>query len=90
MNTLDLFSLEGKTALVTGCDQGIGKAMAIALAEAGADIIGASIAIPLHDSEVEKQVKSVGRKFYAYQVDLSIRDSIYNLVAVIKKGSSCY
>lgn len=39
---LDLFKLDGKVALVTGCKRGIGKAMAIALAEAGADIVGVS------------------------------------------------
>ena len=42
MSALDLFRLDGKTALVTGSKRGIGKAMAIALAEAGADIIGVS------------------------------------------------
>ena len=36
------FDLKGKTALVTGCDTGIGQAMALGLAEAGADIVGAS------------------------------------------------
>jgi NAD(P)-dependent dehydrogenase (short-subunit alcohol dehydrogenase family) len=44
MNTLKSFELSGKTALVTGCNTGLGMAMAIALAEAGADIIGGSIA----------------------------------------------
>ena len=39
MSVPNLFSLEGKTALVTGGTRGIGEAMAIALAEAGADII---------------------------------------------------
>ncbi|MEM8890275.1 MAG: SDR family NAD(P)-dependent oxidoreductase, partial [Bacteroidota bacterium] len=39
---LNQFKLDGKTALVTGCKRGIGKAMAIGLAEAGADIIGVS------------------------------------------------
>ena len=42
VNVLDHFKLDGKTALVTGCKRGIGKAMAVALAEAGADIIGVS------------------------------------------------
>ena len=35
----DLFSLEGQTALVTGGTRGIGQSMALALAEAGADIL---------------------------------------------------
>jgi 2-deoxy-D-gluconate 3-dehydrogenase len=39
---LDKFNLSGKTALVTGARRGIGKAMAMALAEAGADIVATS------------------------------------------------
>jgi 2-dehydro-3-deoxy-D-gluconate 5-dehydrogenase len=42
MGIIDSFRLDGKVALVTGCRRGIGKAMTIALAEAGADIIGVS------------------------------------------------
>ena len=38
----DLFNIQGKKALVTGCRRGIGKAIAIGLAKAGADIIGVS------------------------------------------------
>lgn len=38
-STLKLFSLEGQTALITGGNRGIGNAMAIALAEAGADVL---------------------------------------------------
>jgi len=55
MNTLDLFRLDGKIALVTGCKKGIGKAMALALAEAGADIIGVSASLELEGSQVEKK-----------------------------------
>lgn len=39
MSVLQLFSLEGQTALVTGGTRGIGRAMAIGLAEAGADVL---------------------------------------------------
>ena len=40
---LDQFKLDGKTAIVTGCRRGIGKGIAIGLAQAGADIIGVSV-----------------------------------------------
>jgi len=79
---MDLFNLSGKTALVTGCNRGIGKAMAIGLAEAGADIIGVSGSLALQGSEVEKAVQATGRSFKAYQADLSSRDALY---AFIKK-----
>ncbi len=74
---MDLFNLSGKTALVTGCNRGIGKAMAIGLAEAGADIIGVSGSLAPQGSEVEKAVLAAGRSFKAYQADLSDRDALY-------------
>ena len=74
---MDLFNLSGKTALVTGCNKGIGKAMAIGLAEAGADIIGVSGSLEVSGSEVELAVKATGRKFRAYQADLSNREKLY-------------
>ena len=42
MSVLDKFKLDGKTALITGCNRGIGFGISVALAEAGADIIGVS------------------------------------------------
>jgi 2-deoxy-D-gluconate 3-dehydrogenase len=71
------FDLTGKTALVTGCRRGIGKAMAIALAGAGADIIGVSAGLELTDSDVGKAITSLGRKFTPYQSDFSDRKSLY-------------
>jgi 2-deoxy-D-gluconate 3-dehydrogenase len=82
MGILQQFDLSGKKALVTGCNKGIGKGMALGLAEAGADIIGVSASLELKGSQVEKEVTGLGRTFTAYQADFSDRKSIY---AFIKK-----
>jgi len=79
MNILSAFNLSGKTALVTGCNRGIGMGMAIGLAEAGANIIGVSASLA-PGSEVEKQVTALGRSFQSYQADFSSRESIYNFL----------
>lgn len=75
-----LFDLSGKTALVTGCNKGIGKGMALGLAQAGADIIGVSGSLELSGSEIEKEVTALGRKFKAYQANLSDRESLYAFI----------
>lgn len=84
MSILKSFDLTGKTALVTGCNRGIGKGIALGLAEAGADIIGVSATIKLQGSQVEKEVTNLGRKFKAYQSDFSDRKSIYRFLEKIK------
>ena len=81
---MKIFDLSGKLALVTGCNKGIGKAMAIGLAEAGADIIGVSGSIELEGSEVSKSVEALGRKFTAYQADLTNRESLYTFLTQLK------
>jgi 2-deoxy-D-gluconate 3-dehydrogenase len=84
MSILNTFSLEGKTALVTGCKRGIGKAMAIGLAEAGANIIGVSTSLELSGSAIEKEVISRGKTFKAYQCDFSNRKSLYKFIEEVK------
>ncbi|MDO5988981.1 SDR family NAD(P)-dependent oxidoreductase [Flavivirga amylovorans] len=84
---LNKFSLEGKTALVTGCKRGIGKAMAVGLAEAGANIIGVSASLELEGSDVEKAVQGTGRTFKAYQADFSDRESLYAFIAKAKNDN---
>lgn len=73
MATLDLFTLSGKLALVTGCRRGIGKAMAEGLAEAGADMIGVSAQLEPEGSAVARAVEAAGRKFHPYRCDFSSR-----------------
>jgi 2-deoxy-D-gluconate 3-dehydrogenase len=83
--SLTQFDLSGKTALVTGCSKGIGKAMAIGLAEAGADIIGVSGSLEISGSEIEKEVIAIGKKFKAFRADLSDRTSIYRFIKEVKE-----
>lgn len=76
MSSLPTFDLSGKTALVTGCKRGIGKGMAVALAKAGANIIGVSASLELEESAVSKEVEALGRKFSAYKCDFSDRSAV--------------
>jgi 2-dehydro-3-deoxy-D-gluconate 5-dehydrogenase len=87
MSVLDLFRLDGKTALVTGCRRGIGKAMAEALAEAGADIIGASASQEGAGSAIEQHVRACGRRFSGYACDFGDREALYRFIAKVKEDS---
>ena len=70
MGILDLFRLDGKVALVTGAGRGLGQAMAVGLAEAGADVAGLDI-IPLE--ETQAQIEALGQRFLA--VNCNLRDA---------------
>ena len=80
MNVLGQFRLDEKTALVSGAKRGIGKAMAVALAEAGADIIGVSATLEESGSEVEQAVAAAGRNFKGYACDFSDRKALYAFI----------
>ncbi|KAF2130896.1 NAD(P)-binding protein [Dothidotthia symphoricarpi CBS 119687] len=80
-----LFSLEGQTALVTGGTRGIGQSMAIALAEAGADIL--LVQRDTSNQSTKEAIEKLGRKATIYTADLSSSSSVSNLVpAVLKDG----
>jgi 2-dehydro-3-deoxy-D-gluconate 5-dehydrogenase len=64
----NLFSLDGKTALVTGANTGIGQGMAVALALAGADIVAVGRSSP---QDTAAAVRAAGRRFHAIEADLS-------------------
>ena len=79
---LDNFGLSGKTAIVTGCNTGLGQGIALGLAEAGADIFGVARS---DTSETEKLIKKAGRKFYSFKADLQKQDILDDLVATAKE-----
>ena len=84
MNILDRFKLNGKTALVTGARRGIGKSMAVALAEAGADIVATSAGMEAEGSDVARAVEAAGSRCRAYSCDLSDRKAVYEFIAQVK------
>lgn len=80
---LDLFRVAGKVAVVTGGGRGIGAATAVALAEAGADVVISS-RTEADLEKVAKQVEEAGRRAVAVPADLSELDSVANLAAVAR------
>jgi 2-deoxy-D-gluconate 3-dehydrogenase len=71
------FDLSGKVALVTGANTGIGQGIAVALAEAGADIVAAGRTAP---SETQGLVEAAGRRFLAVSADFSTTEPIDRVV----------
>lgn len=77
--------LEGKTALVTGAARGIGKSIAIKLAEQGANVAFTDLEYNDAAKEVEKQLQDLGVKAKAYASDASKFEETQNLVDEIQK-----
>lgn len=83
MSIIDRFRLDGRTALVTGCNRGIGLAIATSLADAGADIVGVSANLPVAGSACEQATNARGRQFAAYRCDLSDRAALTSFINAI-------
>jgi 2-dehydro-3-deoxy-D-gluconate 5-dehydrogenase len=77
------FDLSGRTALVTGCRRGIGRGAALALAQAGADIVGVSAALEPDGGEVGAAVTALGRGFRGYRCDVADREALYAFIAEV-------
>ena len=83
MGALDQFKLDGKIALVTGCRRGIGKAIALALAEAGADIVGVSAQLE-KTCHVGQEVQALNRNFRGYACDFADRKALYSFIRQVQ------
>lgn len=77
--------LKGQKALVTGANSGIGKATAIALGQAGADVVINYVSNPEAADEVVKGIQSYGVRSYAHQADVSQEDQVEGMFDKIKK-----
>jgi len=80
VNSLDLFKLTGKTAVVTGAARGLGRQMAIALAQAGADIAFCDL-LETEAAETRRAVEQTGRRCLFEKVDVTQPERIEAFVA---------
>ncbi len=85
MNALDLFRLDGKTAIVTGGGRGLGRYMAEALSDAGAAVVLCSRKIePLE--EVRQEIEAGGGRALAVACDVTDEESVEGAVAAAEEG----
>jgi len=84
MNVMDLFDLTGQKAIVTGAARGLGEQMAIALAEAGADVALADKNLKTAEEAAQSIVKT-GRTAMALKVDVTDEQEVEAMVADVKK-----
>jgi 2-deoxy-D-gluconate 3-dehydrogenase len=84
MNVMDRFRLDGRLAVVTGASQGIGQGMALALAEAGADIVNLSRGSKAGGDTTRPLIETLGRSYRFYPTDLSDRENVYRSIEAVK------
>jgi len=86
MSVLDRFDLKGRRALVTGGARGLGRTMAQALAEAGADVAVASRTLDTCREAAEEIARTTGRRTAAFEVDLTRSDELARFVREVESG----
>lgn len=83
-HVLDRFRLDGKTALVTGGSQGLGLAMATALAQVGASVVIAGRSLEKAQAAASQIAAETGQKTKAYSLDVTSADSVESVVNAIE------
>jgi NAD(P)-dependent dehydrogenase (short-subunit alcohol dehydrogenase family) len=86
MSVLDRFHLKGRRALVTGGARGLGRTMAQALAEAGADVAVASRTLDTCREAADEIARTTGRRSAAFEVDLTRSDELARFVREVESG----
>ncbi len=81
---LDDFRLDGKVALVTGATSGLGRGMAVALAEAGADVAGVGSSGAF--DETAREIEALGRRFLPIRANLRDQATVPRVVAAAREG----
>ncbi|MGF1766984.1 2-dehydro-3-deoxy-D-gluconate 5-dehydrogenase KduD [Enterovibrio makurazakiensis] len=76
------FGLDGKVAIVSGCNTGLGQGMAVALAQAGADIIGVNYGSA---DDTPERIEKTGRRFHNITADLSQPAVINDVIAEARR-----
>jgi 2-dehydro-3-deoxy-D-gluconate 5-dehydrogenase len=79
---LDAFRIDGKVALVTGSERGLGQGYAIALAQAGADVLGVTYAEAA--PETAAAVQATGRKYVHFKADLRSLEPVPAIIALAR------
>lgn len=87
MSVLERFSLAGKRALVTGASRGLGRAMATALAEAGADVVCAS-STAAGATGTATVVRELGRQAWTVSADLADRAQVDRMIADVGRAAA--
>ena len=84
MNTLKMFELTDEVAIVTGGSSGLGKEMALAMAEAGAQVVIADINLD-GAHQIEEEIKNLGRECLVIETDVAKKDDLDRMVGLTKE-----
>ena len=86
MSEGNLYSLEGRVALVTGGSRGIGKAISMAMAEAGADVMVNFVSNESTAEATAEEIRTLGRKALTYQADVADLEAVRAMVGAAVEG----